>query len=490
MSRAQLQVTSAGHTDADVARPGTAERVHEVAVIGAGLAGLGTAVRLCQHGIDDLVVLERTDAPGGQWPTERSGPPAKLYRFSFAPGPEAWQSHRAQEWVSAYVDHLIATHALASRMRFRQHVTAVRFDMARGRWTINVAGKRNVHARCVVVATGGAGARALPEIAGIDSFQGSVLHCADWNRGHELDGRRIALIGSHPDAIGRVPALAAGAECLKVFQRRPNWIVPRLNGAAGRWIKRLLDPLPDSLHRKALLEGHAVITGERPGGRVLESIARAHLAHQVPDRWLRRQLTPETGIGTTPVVMSNDYYPTLRRDNVKLYTWPIDRLCARGIRSVEGIEHRVDTIVFAPETPAVGHVCPFPVVGLDGRQLDDDWAAGVRAYKGVNIAGYPNLFFGPASAADTARVPAAMTPQIDYIVQGVATILEYDLRMLDVRADTGTARAGVGRLPGVVCRKDMTRFIHADYRAFQRGRASIRVVRDRSEAPRGAERSA
>jgi cation diffusion facilitator CzcD-associated flavoprotein CzcO len=176
---------------------------------------------------------------------------------------------------------------------------------------------------------------------------------------------------------------------------------------------------------------------DTPMTRALELIGTRFRNHQVKDQWLRRQLTPDFRIGCKRVLMSNDWYPALQAPNCQLVTWPIANLSERGIRTVEGIEHQFDCIVFATGFDVSKAGTPVPVRGLGGRSLADEWKAGAKAYKSINVSGYPNLFFtfGPNSGPGHNSALVYMEAQIDYIVKGVKLIRDSRLKYLDVRSE-------------------------------------------------------
>lgn len=433
-----------GRSERRAHQPG--RRVADVAIIGAGFSGLGTAIRLREQGINDIVIVERGDDVGGTWrdnryPGAACDIPSNLYSFSFAPNPNWSRGYSGSQEILRYIQHLTDAYDLRDLIRFRQNVTGLRFDETTGIWTINVAGKANIYARCVVSAQGPLSTPAMPNIPGIDTFEGKVIHSARWDHDYDFAGKRVAVVGTGASAIQIIPELARTVDFLKVFQRTPAWILPRLDYQAPTWNKRLFDALPltQAAVRKALFGLHETmamgVIWNTPMTSLLERLAKSFLRHQVADRWLRRQLTPEYKIGCKRLLISNDYYPALTRDNVKLYTWPIYTICDKGIRSVEGIEHQVDCIVFATGFSVSKSGAPFPIRGLAGRELDEVWAGGAQAYKSVNVAGFPNLFLtlGPNSGPGHNSALAYMEPQIDYIVRGIDQLLTHDLRVLDVR---------------------------------------------------------
>jgi cation diffusion facilitator CzcD-associated flavoprotein CzcO len=278
---------------------------------------------------------------------------------------------------------------------------------------------------------------------GIEHFTGHKIHSARWDHDYDFSGKRVAVVGTGASAIQIIPELVKQADFVKVFQRTPGWVLPRPDFHTPEWNKQLFRTLPaaQSALRKALFWGHeSVALGiiwHSPLTGLVQRIARSHLHQQVRDPWLRRQLTPDFRIGCKRVLISNDYYPALQRENCKLITWPIATLCANGIRTAEGIEHQFDCIVFATGFDVCKSGTPFPVTGVQARQLGEEWARGSQAYKSINVAGYPNLFFtfGPNSGPGHNSALVYMEAQIDYAVQGITTILQQNLKMLDVKAD-------------------------------------------------------
>jgi cation diffusion facilitator CzcD-associated flavoprotein CzcO len=200
-------------------------------------------------------------------------------------------------------------------------------------------------------------------------------------------------------------------------------------------------PLAEKLMRSAWFWGHeSVAVGvvwDSPFTRLVEALSLANLRAQVKDPWLRRQLTPDFSAGCKRLLMTSDYYPALQKDNCKLVTWPIARLSPKGIRTVEGIEHQVDAIVFATGFEVSKAGTPIPITGVDGRDLGSEWSAGAYAYRSVAVSGYPNLFFtfGPNSGPGHSSALVYMEAQIDYIVGAIAKLLQYEWKSIDVRPE-------------------------------------------------------
>jgi cation diffusion facilitator CzcD-associated flavoprotein CzcO len=422
--------------------------IHEVLIIGAGFAGLGSAIRLRQAGIEDIVILERGDRVGGTWrdnqyPGAACDIPSNLYSYSFAPNPDWSRGYAGSEEILGYIDHLVERFELQPLIRFNHNVTGLGYDEGRALWQVQTESAGTLEARSVVMAGGPLSNASFPAITGIETYQGHKIHSARWDHDYDFGGKRVAVIGTGASAIQIIPELVKQAEHVKVFQRTPGWVLPRPDYASPGWSKRLMQRFPAAQRafRAALYLAHeSMATGiiwDTPVTKVVERVARIHLRRQVKERWMRRQLTPDFRIGCKRVLVSNDYYPALQKPNCKLITWPIATLSPRGIRTVEGIEHQVDCIVFATGFDVCKAGTPFPVHGIGGRELAGQWSRGAQAYKSVSVAGYPNLYFtfGPNSGPGHNSALVYMESQIDYIVRAVKTLRERKLRSLEVRAE-------------------------------------------------------
>lgn len=422
-----------------------------VAIIGAGFAGIGAAIRLQHQGITDFVIYERDTRVGGTWrdntyPGAACDIPSRLYSYSFAPNPDWSHTYSASGEILQYIERMVESAGLAAQIRFEHTVTGVVYDQAAGEWAVKFKGRKPVRARTVIVASGPMANPSLPNIPGIETFAGKKIHSARWDHDYDFTGKKVAVVGTGASAVQIVPKLVKTARSVKVFQRTPGWVLPRVNTRTADWTRRLYAtaPLAEKAVRSAWFWGHeSVALGvvwESPFTRLVEAISRANLRRQVKDPWLRRQLTPDFAAGCKRLLMTSDYYPALQADNCKLVTWPIARLSPRGIRTVEGIEHQFDAIVFATGFEVSKAGTPFAISGVDGRDLASEWSRGAYAYRSVAVSGYPNLFFtfGPNSGPGHSSALVYMEAQIGYIVEAIGTLLRFGWKALDVRREAQT----------------------------------------------------
>ncbi|OBJ35719.1 4-hydroxyacetophenone monooxygenase [Mycolicibacterium mucogenicum] len=419
-----------------------------VAIIGAGFAGIGAAIRLKDQGITDFEIFERGTRVGGTWrdntyPGAACDIPSRLYSYSFAPNPDWSHTYSGSNEILGYIDNMVESFGIAPHIRFGHNVTGVEYDEVAGEWTVNFEGREPVQARAVIVASGPLANASFPKIEGIETYEGHKIHSARWDHDYDFTGKKVAVIGTGASGVQIVPELVKVAKSVKVFQRTPGWVIPRLNGSTSGWLKRIYKDVPfaEKLARSAWFWGHeSVALGvvwDSPFTRVVEAVSLANLRLQVKDPWLRRQLTPDFSAGCKRLLMTADYYPALQADNCKLITWPIARLSPKGIRTVEGIEHQFDAIVFATGFEVSKAGTPFPVIGIDGRELAAEWSRGAYAYRSVAVSGYPNLYFtfGPNSGPGHSSALVYMEAQIDYIVEAISKLLQFGWKSLDVRPE-------------------------------------------------------
>jgi len=427
---------------------GTQEKVHTTLIIGAGFTGLGTAIKLREAGIEDVVILERADRVGGTWrdatyPGAACDIPSLLYSFSFAKNPGWSRTYSPSAEIREHIEDLVERYDLGKDLVLDTEVTAMAFDKAAGRWSVETRGGTTYLARTVVIASGPLSESSLPKIRGIEDYAGAKIHSARWDHSYDFAGKDVAVIGTGASAVQIIPELVKEAGSVKVFQRTAGWVLPRLDVETPEVAKAVFDrfPVAQQAARSALYLAHeAMATGlvwDTPVTTMIQRAGLLHLRLAVKDTWLRRQLTPDFRAGCKRMLMSSDYYPALQQDNCKLITWPIATLTEQGLRTSDGLEHRFDAIVFATGYDVQLGGPPYPITGSEGRVLQDEWAGFAQAYKSASVHGYPNLFFscGPNSGPGHNSLLVYVQGQIAYAVAGIRAIVEKDLRWLDVRAD-------------------------------------------------------
>lgn len=421
----------------------------ETAIVGAGFGGMGLAIKLQQDGHSDFAIFEKATDVGGVWrdniyPGAACDVPSHLYSFSFEPNPHWTRAFGAQAEIHDYLQHCADKHRLWEKIRFNSEIEAVVFDEAACIWTLHIAGGERVQAKSVVLAVGALNIPAYPAIDGLDNFKGKVMHTAEWDADYDLDGKRVAVIGTGASAIQVVPNIQPKVRELKLFQRTAPWVMPKRDGwISARWRKRYERfPFLQKLHRIIqywMFESVApVMIKNNWMTRAAERLGRRYIGRMIKDPVLRAKITPTYALGCKRVLLSDDYYPALTKSNVDILTDGIERITENGIVSRDGSTTALDVIILATgfKVPVAG--APFRIEGMGGRVLDDDWRGGSEAYLGMSVSGYPNLLYimGPNTGPGNISVIFYIESQLRYITGYLNYLRQRNSAMLDLKEAT------------------------------------------------------
>jgi cation diffusion facilitator CzcD-associated flavoprotein CzcO len=386
---------------------------HDVIIVGAGFGGMGAAISLKRLGYDDLLILEREDDLGGTWHVNRYPGLAVdiasvTYSYSFEPNPywKHWFARGPE--LKRYAEHVADKYDVRRHMEFGVRVDGARWDEDERHWVVTTApvagGSTSTRtATYLMTATGFLSQPRLPDIDGVHDFAGTVIHTAKWDDSADLDGKRVAVIGTGATAVQLIPQIARRAAALTVYQRTPIWVTPKADFRIPKPVQLLFaaQPWTQRLARRAnstWLEG-IMVTGvlhykqAKLFNQGAAALARRHLRRQVQDPELRRRLTPDYSFGCKRPTFSNDYYPTFTQPHVTLETTPIERITERGIVTSDGEETQIDVLVLATGFNLWDTNFPaIEVIGRDGRNLGKLWReGGYHAYEGVTVSGFPNF---------------------------------------------------------------------------------------------------
>jgi cation diffusion facilitator CzcD-associated flavoprotein CzcO len=400
-----------------------------VAVIGAGMAGIASVIKLREAGIDDVTVFEKAQDVGGTW-RENTYPgiacdvPSHLYSYSFAPNADWTHTFSPGDEIQAYFQAIARSEGVYERTRFGEEVVSL--DYERGRWALATAGGYRDEFDVVIAATGVLHHPNVPDLPGLGSFAGAAFHSARWDHDVPLDGRRVGVIGTGSSAVQITGALVDRVGHLDLFQRTPQWIMPIDNTPYDEAQRRAFrdDPALMRQARDGLGQAfadhfaNAVIDADSPAMAIIEEACRAHL-ESVPDPVLREQLRPDYRAGCKRLIASGEFYDAIQRPNASLVTEPIERIEAGGVRTADGELHELDVLVLATGFRSDRFLRPMDVTGRGGIRLDDVWAERPSAHVALDVPGFPNLFLlnGPNGPVGNFSLIDVAELQLGYTIQ-------------------------------------------------------------------------
>ena len=416
-----------------------------IAVVGGGFGGVGAAVMLRRAGFGEVTVFERGERVGGVWhhntyPGAACDVPSHLYEFSFAPNPRWSRRYAPQAEIQSYLEQVARRHGVLEKIRPSTEVTRASWDQARSCWTLETSGGSH-EADVLITACGQLSVPTAPKLPGLEDFKGPAFHTARWRHDVDLAGKRVAVVGTGCSAIQVVPAIQPLVAHLDVYQRSPGWTFPKLDFAYGERAQRAFERFPvlQRLDRTAIFAfmelGAAAMTSHRWLLAPFRAIARRQITKAIDDPELRRKVTPGDELGCKRLMLTDEWYPTLTRPNVALINEPITEVTPTGVRTQDSAENPADVLVLATGFKTHGFVAPMEIVGARDRTLAQEWAQLPRAYLGMSVPDFPNMFllYGPNTNGGTGSVIYTIEAGMDHVLAALAELARAHARRIEVR---------------------------------------------------------
>ena len=420
-----------------------------VAIIGAGPGGLGLGIRLTQTGQRDFVILEASGGVGGTWrthtyPGAACDVPSHLYSYSFALKPDWSKTYADQAEILDYFEGCADRFGVRPHVRTGVRIASAEWDDDRQRWRLTDDRGNAYEADVVVSAIGTFTTPSYPDIPGLPDFAGPCFHSARWEHQHDLTGRRIAVIGTGASGAQIIPELAKTAAHVDVYQRTPQWILPRSDKPFSDEDKQRFarSRRAAKKHREEIywaFENTIAFRHDDGAADGLRALALSHIDYRIDDEGLKAKLTPDYPFGCKRTLICSDFYKALLRDNVELVTDRIDHVRPGAVVTVDERERPVDAIVLATGFKATEYLEGIEVLGTGGRRLHDDWAEAkvAQAYLGLTVSGYPNFFvmYGPNTNQGGNSIIIILEAQAGYILSALRQMRRRRVRSVDVRRD-------------------------------------------------------
>lgn len=417
-----------------------------VVIVGAGFGGIAAGVKLKRADVETFTIYESSLGIGGTWwdntyPGAEVDVGSHLYCFSFKP--HDWtRTHARQPELQKYLEETVDQFGLRSHLELGTAVESAAWDDDRHVWTVRLADGRVDECHVLVSGVGFLNVPRVPDWPGLDEFDGAAFHTARWEHHHDLTDKVVAVVGTGSSATQVVPAIQPIVRRLYVFQREPGWILPKgerdltdeERAALGRPWRRRRERWRLKLQVEKSLRGGRTY---RPGTKTNEArrqMCLRYIARQLAERPdLREAVTPTYPYPGKRPVFASTFYPALKKDNVELVPRAVASVTRTGIVDSDGVERAVDVIVMATGFRPTSYLARLRVVGCDGRTLQDHWADEPRAYLGITVPGFPNLFILYGPGTNGGEIVTMLEAQADYAVRAVKRMMRQRVTAIEVK---------------------------------------------------------
>lgn len=418
-----------------------------LAIIGAGFSGITVGLRLLATGLNDFVIFDRAEKMGGVWrdntyPGVAVDTPSAIYSLATHPNPRWSRSYGLGAEILEYTRDVALKGGLEPHFRFGHDVLDACWDAEANRWVIETS-KGTYRARFLVQAAGLVSDASYPDVPGLSTFPGPCFQSSAWDHSLDLTGWRVAVAGTGASAVQFVPAIAPEVAQLHVLQRTASWVVPKRDRSRSAKTQKLRSAVPAVMHAERammslLTEVFASARRFRVLRKFMESVCLKHLERQVPDPELRAKLTPAFWYMCKRPLISNDYLPTFNRENVTLHTGGLVAVDGNAVVAGDGSRTEVDVLILNTGFE-IGIASPIArrIRGVGGQLLSDYWGDDLRAYKGISVPGFPNLFhtLGPNAASGVNSALVFIEAQARYIADAMRRFASDDTAVAEVREE-------------------------------------------------------
>ncbi|MGB5326383.1 MAG: NAD(P)/FAD-dependent oxidoreductase [Pseudomonadales bacterium] len=423
--------------------------VCDAIIIGAGFSGMAMAIELQMRGVDAFRILEKAGEVGGTW-RENTYPGAEcdiasaLYSYSFEHNAGWEYKWSGQQQIHDYQRGVADKYGIYEKTDFGQEVISAQFDDEQSVWRIRTAQGEIYCCRFLISAVGQLHIPHMPRIDGQAGFCGEQFHSAKWRHDIDLVGKRVAVIGNAASALQFIPEIAPQVAQLTVFQRSANWVVPKMDRPYSAFEQKISARFPwlTRLYRfRIWLRNECVLLPAMRRNRLarwaLQRMALRELRTHIADPELRKILTPDYPIGAKRMLVSDNYYPALARENVRLQTSLIEKITSSGIACRDGSSEDFDIIIYGTGFQTNPFLAGIDVSGAAGKRLNEHWQEGAHAYLGVVTHGFPNFFmlYGPNTNLGHNSILIMSEAQARYIAQTIIGIKRRGVRQLEVKPE-------------------------------------------------------
>ncbi|WP_106915374.1 flavin-containing monooxygenase [Chryseobacterium aurantiacum] len=423
-------------------------RIYEALIVGSGFSGISMAISLKKRGIHSFLILEKANDIGGTWrdntyPGAQCDVPSALYSYSFEPFPGWKKKWSDQPQILEYLKLNVEKNGLQDHILYEKEFLSSSFIEKEGYWEVISKEGDTYAARSLIMAIGQLHHPKIPNFKGTNSFKGDTWHSAKWNHDIDLKGKRVGVIGNAASAIQFIPKIVPQVESLTVFQRSAKWLLPKKNSFYNDKNRRLHQKYPFILnwsrHSNNTFNGvfYHLMGQNKLWKKFWQGVSMSHLKKSVKDPELLKKLTPDYPMGAVRVLLSDEYYPALAKENVNVNIEGISHFTEDGIVTLSGSKIPLDIIIYATGFESNPFLKGLNIHGLNGISISNAWEHSTETYLGISTTGFPNFFmmFGPNTNLAHSSVLLMVESQAHYITECLTHISRNKLKYMNVKPD-------------------------------------------------------
>jgi cation diffusion facilitator CzcD-associated flavoprotein CzcO len=424
----------------------SANKIYSQIIIGAGFAGIGMGIRLLQKNKKDFIILERNPEVGGTWydnqyPGAACDVQSHLYCYSFAPNPNWSRVYSPQKEILSYIKYCVDKYNLSPYISLGKEIVFARWHEEEKLWELKSKDQISYWGKQLISCSGGLSQPFIPDIKGKKDFQKLQVHSAQWPDNIDLKGKKVGIIGTGASAIQIIPAIQSEVKELHVFQRTAAWVVEKQDRNVTSFEKWLFKNLPVFMFYLRIFYywknelGAIAFLRYTKLMKFMERKAIKLMRKSISDNQKIKDLTPDYTMGCKRILLSNEFYPAMAKENVFLHKEQIRGLGEDQIQ-LESKNIDLDLLIWATGFKVGESSIAFDIIGQKGVKLNDVWSQGAEAYKGTSINGFPNLFLiiGPNTGLGHSSIILMIEAQIHYIMEAIGYMEKHQYSKLVVNA--------------------------------------------------------
>lgn len=417
----------------------------DVLIIGAGPSGLSACIKLNEQGIHNTIILDMASRIGGTWalndyPGLFCDVPSEMYSLGYAPNPNWSRTYAPQAEIREYLEDIATKFKILEQIKLNTEVTQAIWDETQKVWNIQTRDGQEYVAQFFVPATGFIGEAKMPSFPGQEKFKGTMFHSGKWNHQHDLTGEKVAVIGCGASAIQFLPAIQPKTGHIYSFQRTPSWVLPKPDFAVPNLVKTAFKkvPLLEKVIRESALwslEPSLPVFMNEKIMQKLHALGKLNIHLSIKDTTMREKLTPDHTLGCKRPLFSNNWYSALAKPNVSVLFQGLSHITENGVVGEDGQEIAVDTIIFGTGYAVAEPKIYSIIQGKNQKTLSQTWQRKPRAYMGMAIHGFPNMFMmlGPNSQNTVGSVMWTSEQQSIYIAKTIKKLMDKGLNRIEVK---------------------------------------------------------